>query len=47
MSLALCSNCGCLIDTDAEPESYIRVDEDGNETYEDDPECSSCREGTY
>lgn len=47
MSMALCSNCGCLIDTDAEPEAFYRVDEDGNETELDNPECVTCREGVY
>lgn len=47
MSLALCYNCGALIDTDFEPEAYVRTDENGDETYEDEPQCSSCTDGSY
>lgn len=47
MSWALCNNCGCMIDTDQEPEAYYSIDEDGNETEQNEPQCSSCQEGTY
>lgn len=47
MSLARCYNCGALIDIDFEPDSWVKTDEDCNEIELDEPECSSCRDGTY
>lgn len=46
MSLAMC-DCGALIDTDAEPEAFYNIDENGDEIEIDQPLCSSCRDGTY
>lgn len=47
MSLCLCTDCGCIVDSDAEPECFYRVDENGDETEQDDPLCSTCRDGSY
>ncbi len=47
MSLTMCNNCGCLLDSDEHPEIYITTDENGDETEQDYPECDSCKYGTY
>jgi len=42
--MACCENCGALVDTD-DGDAYFKYDEEGNEVYTDEVECSSCQYG--
>jgi hypothetical protein len=45
MSMTLCHECGCLCDTDAYPEGYYRITEDGeSDEPTDEYRCVSCNE---
>ena len=44
MSIANCHKCGCMVDTDAEPECYFLEHDDGSEEELDYCLCASCRE---
>jgi len=46
MSLDRCQTCGCLVDTDAEPESYIQEYADGTEQ-PCECRCYACRNTVY